>query len=301
MNLQQFRGTGVAIVTPFLKGAVDYKSLEKIIDHIIEGGVNYIVALGSTGESVMLTRKETNAVLAFIVKKTNKRVPVVAGHFGGNSTNHLIERVKEADLTGVAAIMSSSPSYVKPTQEGIYRHYMALAEVSPLPIILYNVPGRTSSNMKPATILRLANADSKFIAIKDATGDILQSIAIIRDKPDNLLVLSGDDPTAMAHVLAGGDGVISVVANAIPRSFTNMINATMAGEVKKARKLNDLIHNLHHWMYVEGNPTGVKAALSFQNLCTKEVRLPLVPLTKDRYGGMAKELEQFLLTVHKAG
>lgn len=300
MNPQQFKGTGVALVTPFLNGAVDYPALEKIIEHVLKGGVDFVVALGSTGEAVMLTHEETNEVMSFIVQKVNKRVPIVAGHFGGNSTRHLIERVYRTDFTGIDAIMSSSPSYVKPTQEGIYQHYMALAEVSPLPIIIYNVPGRTSSNVKPSTILRLANADSKFIAVKDATGNILQSISIIKDKPENFLVLSGDDPTAMAHMLAGGDGVISVIANALPKAFTNIINACIAGDKEKARHLNDLIHDLHHWMYVEGNPAGIKAALHFQDLCTKEVRLPLVPMTADCYEGMSKDLEQFLLTFHKS-
>ena len=299
MNLQQFKGTGVAIVTPFLDGAIDFNALERIVEHVIEGGINFIVALGSTGEALLLNREEQNKVLACIIEKVNKRVPIVAGHFGGNNTNQLIKKIRETDFTGVTAIMSSSPSYVKPTQEGIYQHYMAIADAAPLPIIIYNVPGRTASNIKPSTILRLANDHSNFIGVKDATGNILQSIEIIKDKPDHFLVLSGDDPTAMAHVLAGGDGVISVISNAIPRAFTNMINATLDGEQEKARHLNDLIHNLHHWMYVEGNPAGVKAALHFQDLCSMEVRLPLVAMNKDTYHSMSEELEKFLLTFHK--
>ena len=301
MNLQQFRGTGVAIVTPFLNGAVDFNALERVVEHVIKGGINFIVALGSTGEALLLSPEEQNQVLAFIVEKTNKRVPIVAGQFGGNNTKQLIEKFQETDFTGVTAIMSSSPSYVKPTQEGIYQHYMAIAKVSPLPIIIYNVPSRTASNIKPTTILRLAHDNAKFVAVKDATGNILQSIEIIKAKPDNFLVLSGDDPTAMVHVLAGGDGVISVIANAIPKAFSNMINATLNGKHKTARHVNDLIHNLHHWMYVEGNPAGVKAALHFQNLCSTEVRLPLTSMTDDTYQSLSEELEQFLLTFHKVG
>ena len=299
MNQPQFKGTGVALVTPFLNGAVDYKSLEKIIDHVINGGVDYIVALGSTGESVMLNSKETVEVISFIVEKVQKRVPIVAGHFGQNSTAHLLERIKRTDFSGISAIMSSSPSYVKPTQEGIYQHYMAVADVSPLPIIIYNVPGRTASNVKPATIVRLANDHSKFIGVKDATGNILQSIDIIKDKPKGFLVLSGDDPTAMAHILIGGDGIISVIANSIPKEFSNMINTVLAGNHDKAKQLNDKIHGLHHWMYIEGNPVGIKAAMEFQNLCAREVRLPLMPMTKNNFEMMSKELEHFLLTAHK--
>jgi len=299
MNLQQFKGVGVAIVTPFKNGAVDFDNLERIIEHVIDGGVDYIVALGSTGESVMLNKNECTQIISFIVKKTNNRVPIVAGHFGGNSTGHLIERLENNDFTGVSAIMSSSPSYVKPSQEGIYQHYMAVAEASPLPLIIYNVPGRTSSNVEPATIVRLANDHSKFIAVKDATGSLTQSIEIIKDKPKDFLVLSGDDPTAMAHMLIGGDGIISVIANSIPKAFSNMINAAAAGDLAKAKHLNDLMHDLHHWLYVEGNPVGIKAALEFQDLCSREVRLPLVGMTNDTYQLMTKELEKVLLNIHQ--
>ncbi len=300
MNPQQFKGTGVAIVTPFLNGAIDFDALERIIEHVINGGVNYIVALGSTGEAVLLNKKEQTQVLSFIVEKVNKRLPIVAGHFGGHSTQLLIEKAQSTDLTGVSAIMSSSPSYVKPTQEGIYQHFMVFSEAAPLPIIAYNVPSRTGSNMKPTTAIRLANDSSNIIGVKDATGDIVQSIEIIKDKPKDFLVLSGDDPSAMAHIMAGGDGVISVISNSIPKAFTNMVNAALAGQQHKAAKLNGLIHNLHHWMYVEGNPTGVKAALHFQGLCSKELRLPLMAMTNDTYQSMSVELEQFLLTFHKA-
>lgn len=297
--MPQFRGLGVAIVTPFKNDVIDFDSLERVIEHVISGGVDYIVALGSTGEALLLSLEEQNQVLAFIVQKTNERVPIVAGHFGGNFTKELVRKIQTTDLSGVSAIMSSCPSYVKPTQEGIFQHYMAVAEAAPLPVIIYNVPGRTATNISPSTILKLAKASSKFIAVKEASGTISQSIELIKNKPDNFSVISGDDPSALAHILLGGDGVISVIANALPKPFSKMVHAGLSGKNNEANRLNQLMDGLHHWMYVDGNPAGVKAALSFQDLCTKEVRLPLVSMTNSNNKFLDEKLEQFLLTFHK--
>lgn len=294
MKHQKFRGTGVALVTPFRNGAIDWKAYEQVIEHVIKGGANYLVCLGSTGESVTLTAEECRAVVDATIKINNKRLPVVVGMFGLNYTDRLVEKFKTFDFTGVDAVLSSSPAYNKPSQEGIYQHYMAIAEVSPVPIIIYNVPGRTSSNVLPNTIIRLAKAKSKFIAVKEATGNIAQTTQIIKDKPDDFLVISGDDPSALACIACGGDGVISVIGNAFPNPFSAMIRSALAGDFAKAATLNLELFGIHHWLYVEGNPAGVKAALELQGIGTREVRLPLVALTEKSLAGLKKEMEAVL-------
>ncbi len=294
MKHQKFRGTGVALVTPFRNGAVDWEAYEQVIEHVISGGANYLVCLGSTGESVTLTTEECRAVVDATIRINNKRLPVVVGMFGLNYTDRLIEKFKTFDFTGVDAVLSSSPAYNKPTQEGIYQHYMAIAEASPVPIIIYNVPGRTSSNVLPATVIRLAKASSKFIAVKEATGDISQTTQIIKDKPDEFLVISGDDPTALACIACGGDGVISVIGNAFPSPFSGMIRSALEGDFAKAAALNLQLFGIHHWLYIEGNPAGVKAALELQGIGTREVRLPLVALSEKSLAGLKKEMEAVL-------
>ncbi len=294
MKHQKFRGTGVALVTPFRNGAVDWEAYEQVIEHVISGGANYLVCLGSTGESVTLTTEECRAVVDATIRINNKRLPVVVGMFGLNYTDRLVEKFKTFDFTGVDAVLSSSPAYNKPTQEGIYQHYMAIAEASPVPIIIYNVPGRTSSNVLPATVIRLAKASSKFIAVKEATGDISQTTQIIKDKPDEFLVISGDDPTALACIACGGDGVISVIGNAFPSPFSGMIRSALEGDFAKAAALNLQLFGIHHWLYIEGNPAGVKAALELQGIGTREVRLPLVALSEKSLAGLKKEMEAVL-------
>ncbi|MEM1123514.1 MAG: 4-hydroxy-tetrahydrodipicolinate synthase, partial [Bacteroidota bacterium] len=273
--MKQFRGTGVALVTPFRNGQIDFADLERIIEFNIDGGVDYLVSLGTTGEAVNLTERECQEILSFTVKITKNRVPVVAGLFGDNNTVRLVDRLKRYDLEGYSAVMSASPHYVKPNQEGIFKHFMEMEKVAPLPIILYNVPGRTASNMSAATTLRLANASEKFIAVKEASGDIVQAAKIIKDKPDHFLVLSGDDPTALGLIACGGDGVISVIANAFPREFSDMIRLALNGQYATAAALNLQLINLHEWLYIDGNPVGIKAALEMLGYCTSEVRLPL--------------------------
>ena len=294
MKHQNFRGTGVALVTPFRNGSVDWEAYEQVIEHVIKGGANYLVCLGSTGESVTLTTEECREVVDATIKINKRRLPIVVGMFGLNYTDRLVQKFKDFNFTGVDAVLSSSPAYNKPTQEGIYQHYMAIAEVSPVPIIIYNVPGRTSSNVLPSTIIRLAKANSKFIAVKEASGDIAQTSQIIKDKPNDFLVISGDDPTALACIACGGDGVISVIGNAFPGLFSEMIRAALAGEFEKAKELNLQLFGIHHWLYVEGNPAGIKAALELQGIGTRDVRLPLVALSEKGLAGLKKEMEAVL-------
>lgn len=292
MQKQQFSGTGVALVTPYTKGKVDFEALERVIEHVIAGGVDFIVSLGSTGESVMLTTPECKEVFKFTLEKVNGRMPVVAGLFGANSTLHLLERLRNYDLEGFSAIMSSSPSYVKPTQEGIYQHYMALEAASPLPIIIYNVPGRTASNVTADTTLRLARASKKFIAVKEASGHMDQIVSIIKHRPEDFLVLSGDDTLTLPILACGGNGVISVIANALPEQFSGMVRAALGGDYDTARRLHLDLHDIHPLLYVDGNPAGVKALLNIMGICSGEVRSPLLPVQDSTYDRLKMELEK---------
>ncbi|HMT54892.1 MAG TPA: 4-hydroxy-tetrahydrodipicolinate synthase [Saprospiraceae bacterium] len=298
MKDQRFIGTGVAIITPFKDNEVDYPSLANIIDHVINGGVNYIVALGSTGETATLNEAEARDILDFCIKHINNRVPLVAGNFGGNDTKELVKKIKDYNFDGVSAILSSSPAYIKPSQEGIYRHYMALAEVSPVPIIIYNVPGRTRSNIEWETTVRLAEASKNFVGIKEASGDLIQTTRIIKNKPDHFIVTSGDDEVALAMTAVGGDGVISVMANALPKAFSQMINFALDQDYYAARSLNFKTYDLHKWLYVEGNPVGIKSAMEVLGFCTNEVRLPLSPLSAPNYAKLKEELLRIKADLH---
>lgn len=289
--MNKFRGTGVALVTPFANGVVDFEGLERVIEHCIEGGVEYLVSLGTTGESATLTPTESLEILEFTTKTIAGRVLLVAG-FGGNNTQATIEKIKAFHFEGVDAILSVSPYYNKPTQEGIYRHYMALAEVAPRPIIIYNVPSRTGSNITAETTLRLAHASEKFIAVKEASGDLVQCMNIVKGKPDNFLVLSGDDAITLPMLSFGIDGVISVVANAFPKRFSEMVRHGLTGNFKAASKLHFDLLKIMDLLFVEGNPAGVKAALALQNICSKEVRLPLVELSEKNYINMKNAIER---------
>lgn len=296
----QFRGTGVAIVTPFLSnGNVDFDALEKILEFQIEGGVDYIVSLGTTGEAITLSSDECLKVLNFTKKIVRKRVPIVAGLFGRNDTRALVERIKSFDFDGFAGILSSSPAYNKPTQEGIFQHYMEIAKVSPVPIIIYNVPGRTSSNVDADTIVRLANASEKFVAVKDASGDLVQGMKTIKNKPAHFSVLSGDDPTCLPLIACGGDGVISVIANAFPREFSAMVNAGLEGDLKTANFINEALLDVHHWLYCEGNPVGIKGAMEVLNYCQRDLRLPLVKLSDSNLKNLKLEMERAKNTLKK--
>jgi 4-hydroxy-tetrahydrodipicolinate synthase len=288
----RFIGTGVALVTPFSEDKkIDFVSLKKVIDYCIDGGVNYLVSLGTTGESVVLSDKEKQDVLTKTVEFVNGRVPVVAG-FGGNNTQQIIDELKSFDLTGIDAILSSSPNYSKPTQEGLYQHYKALAENSPLPIILYNVPGRTAQNVSAQTTIRLANDFKNIIAIKEASNNIPQCMEIAKHTPANFLLLSGDDIHALPMMSFGCKGVISVVAQAAPKTFTTMVNEGLKGNFEAATKAQFAVQDLIYQIFEENNPAGIKAALHALGICKNELRLPLVPASEGLYKRIAAEVKK---------
>lgn len=290
--MYNFKGTGVAIVTPFKADkSVDYNALEKLVNYLIDNGINYIVVQGTTGESVTLTKQEKVETLAFIIKVNNGRLPIVLG-IGGNCTQTVVDTLKTTDLTGVNAILSVSPYYNKPTQEGIYQHYKAVSEASTLPIILYNVPGRTSSNILPATTLRLANDFSNIIAIKEASGNLEQCMTIIQNKPKDFLVISGDDALVLPFMACGGDGVISVIANAFPKGFSDMTTAALNGNYSLAKELHYKHFEIIHYLFVDGNPAGVKAVLKMLNIIGDDVRLPLVQVTENTLKNLEKLTSQ---------
>ncbi|MCB0559296.1 MAG: 4-hydroxy-tetrahydrodipicolinate synthase [Lewinellaceae bacterium] len=293
MRQPPFSGAGVALVTPFKENkAIDYPALEKLIEFVINGGIDFIVSLGTTGEAITLSSRECREVLDFTIKVANGRLPIVAGLFGSNYTEKLVNSLKSYNFDGIDAIMSSSPAYSKPSQEGIYQHYMAAAEASPVPIIIYNVPGRTSSNVAAATTLRLAHASDKFIAVKEASGDLVQAMKILKDKPEHLQVWSGDDPLTLPMISCGATGVISVIANAYPRLFSDIVRAARAGDFGKARQLNDQLLDIHPWLYVDGNPSGIKAAMEILGLCRQDLRIPLTPVTEATYQRLKMEIEK---------
>jgi 4-hydroxy-tetrahydrodipicolinate synthase len=295
----KFKGTGVAIVTPFQKGgAIDWSALERMIHHVTqENGVDYIISLGTTGEAITLSTTECKEVFNFTKKTVNGKVPLVAGLFGSNNTATGIERFKNyaTELDGFDAVLSSSPAYNKPSQEGIFQHYMAIAEESPLPIIIYNVPSRTGSNVSAQTTIRLAHASDKFIATKEASGNLVQCMEIIKHRPNDFLVLSGDDPLTLPLIGAGGDGVISVIANAFPVEFSQMVRAALQGNYKEAQRLNNLTIEVHPWLYIENNPCGIKAALHQLGLIANEVRLPLIPQEGVNYEKLKVEIDKVLI------
>lgn len=285
-------GTGVALVTPFSNGQIDFEALTRIIDHVIDGGVEYVVSLGTTGEATSLSEEEQSAVIRHTAQVVAGRVPIVAGHFGGNNTAQVCEKLRAFDASGISAILSSSPAYVKPSQEGIYQHYMVLAEASPLPLIIYNVPGRTASNISAATLVRLAKASSKFIGVKDASADLVQGSVIARDAPAGFTLISGDDPTALAAVEIGCKGVISVIANVFPRVFSDMMRLAAQGKRDEAAALHYKLLDLHHWLYIEGNPVGIKEAMAHKGLCQAELRLPLVRMSEGNRSRLHLEMEK---------
>ncbi len=274
--MTKFYGTGVAIITPFNEnGSVDHSALSNLVDYNIDNGTNYIVISGTTGESVTITKQEKQDIMDTIIKATNKRVPLVLG-IGGNNTKAIIEEIKTTDLSEIDALLSVSPYYSKPTQEGIYQHFKAISEVSPIDIILYNVPGRTSSNMLPETTLRLANDFDNIIAVKEAGNNVHQYLKLLRDKPDDFLVISGDDDLVLGVVLAGGAGVISVLGQALPKQFTKMINLGLEGKAKEAYQIHFDLMDITSLIFSENNPAGIKATLEALNLSRSDVRLPLV-------------------------
>ena len=269
-------GTGVALVTPFTdKGQLDMTSLEKMVNYVIEGGVEFIVALGTTAETPTLSSEEKKKIVQAIIKFNKNRLPLVLG-MGGNNTRELVDQIKNEDFSDIAGILSVTPYYNKPTQEGIYQHFKAIAEVAPRPVILYNVPGRTSSNISAGTCVRLATDFSNIIAVKEASGNFDQVMEIIRTKPNNFQVLSGDDAITLPMLTLGGAGVISVIANAFPREFSQMVRLTLKNSVEEAREIHYKLLPHVSMMFEEGNPAGVKAYLAEKGIITDSVRLPLI-------------------------
>jgi len=282
--------TGVAVITPFTEeGAVDFDALKRIIHFLIDEGIDYLVALGTTGESVTLTTEERNAIFGTFVREVNGRVPLVMG-LGGNNTATLIHEFQHIDTKGFDAILSVTPYYNRPSQEGLYQHYMALDAVTPLPLIMYNVPGRTGVNMTAETTLRLTNNAKHIFAVKDASGDLNQGKEIISNAPEGFLVLSGDDETAIPLTLMGGYGVISVAAGGFPRTFSAGIRAALAKNKEEANRITTTLLPLIDLLFKEGNPAGIKAVSALKNLSTDVVRLPLVKASE----GLTAALRPFV-------
>ena len=286
------KGTGVAVVTPFAKnGAVDYDALGKLLDYIIGNNVEYIVTLGTTGETPVLTTKEKIDIIQATYAHVNGRVPVVVG-IGGNNTHEVLEQIKVLPLKDATAILSASPYYNKPSQEGIFQHYRAIAEKSPKPVLLYNVPSRTGRNMEAATTLRLATEVHNIAGIKEASGDMAQCMAILKDAPPQFLVVSGDDALALPQLACGMDGVISVAANSFPKQFSDMVRLCLSGNFASAKKINDTLIDAFHLMFAENNPAGVKAFLAEMGIMQNTLRLPNVPLNGTLHQQVKKYLQK---------
>ncbi|WP_223033245.1 4-hydroxy-tetrahydrodipicolinate synthase [Hanstruepera marina] len=285
-----FTGVGIAIVTPFKKDlSVDYDALINIVNYNIENGTDYIVISGTTGESVTVTSEEKVKIISTIKEVNNNRVPLVLG-IGGNNTAQVINEINQTDFNGISAILSVSPYYSKPTQEGIIAHYKAISEISPVPIIMYNVPGRTGSNMLPSTTLKLARECDNIIAVKEAAGNMAQYLWLLKDKPSDFLVISGDDDLALPVTLAGGSGVISVIAQAFPINFSQMIHFGLERKADEAYKLHFELMEIISLIFSENNPAGIKALLNELGLCDNTVRLPLVEASTN----LQEELAQFV-------
>jgi len=290
---KDFKGTGMAIVTPFKKsGAIDFEAYERIINHAIEGGVDFIVALGTTGESSTILKNEKKALIEFSVTAIRKRVPLVIG-IGGNSTAEVVVSIHGTPFNGVNGILSVCPYYTKPQQDGIYQHYKIIAESSPVPVILYTVPGRTASNISAATTLRLAADCPNIVGIKEASGNFDQIGQVIKNRPDDFLVLSGDDGITLPLLAIGADGVISVTANAYPKEFSEMVNLGLSGKFKAASALHYKLIDFTNALFADGSPAGIKAALEIKKLCSNYLRLPLVPVNHEVYSRIKKLIDQF--------
>jgi 4-hydroxy-tetrahydrodipicolinate synthase len=288
-KMTKYSGTGVAMVTPFLENkSVDYNGLKDLINHCIQGGVEFLVSLGTTGESATLLAEEKQKVISSTIEYINGRVPLIVG-MGSNNTTQLISDIKAQDFKGVDGILSVSPYYNKPTQNGIYEHYKAISQACPVDIILYNVPGRTSSNMSSETTLRLANDFNNIVAIKEASGDMEQCMEIIKHKPSDFQVISGDDLLTMPYISAGMDGVISVIANAYPKTFSNLVRDAINGDYLNARIKQYKLLKMMQLLFADGNPGGVKVILQKLGICENELRLPLIPVNNEIQKALLEE------------
>lgn len=280
MNPNKLKGTGVALVTPFHKdGSIDFKSFKKLIERCLEGKVEYLVPLGTTGESATLTVNERSAVIDFVIEITEKRVPIVLG-LGGNSTQEVLNTIEEYTFEGIDAILSVSPYYNRPSQRGIFQHYKMIANECPVPVILYNVPSRTGSNIDAETTLQLAHDVPNIIGIKEASGNMEKVMNLISRKPKDFLIISGDDILSLPILACGGDGVISVISNAYPKDFSEMVRLALNGNFEKARKLHYKLLGITHDIFIDGNPSGIKGLLNVMDICSEHVRLPLTSVNK---------------------
>lgn len=291
--MKELIGTGVALVTPFKDDlTVDHEALKRIVNYNIDNGIDYLVISGTTGESVTITAQEKNDIISTIKTENNGRVPLVLG-IGGNNTFQVTEEIKSTDLNGITAILSVSPYYSKPTQEGLYQHFKAISEACPIPIILYNVPGRTSKNMEPTTTLRLARDFKNIVAVKEAGNNVSQYLELIKNKPEGFLIISGDDDLALSVVLAGGSGVISVIGQAFPKEFSRMINLGLQGKNKHSYELHYRLMEITSLIFSENNPAGIKGVLEALGLCKDTVRLPLVSATQELKNKIEIFIKQF--------
>ena len=288
-----FKGLGIALITPFTsEGRVDYDALKRLIEYQLANGADFLCILATTGEAPCLTQQERDDITAFIRERVAGRVPILK-YCGGNNTAAVVEEIKTTDWTGIDGILSICPYYNKPSQEGIYQHFKAIAEVSPLPIVLYNVPGRTGVNMKPETIVRLANDFTNIVGVKEASGSMEQVDEIIKNKPHRFDVISGDDALTFSMVASGAAGVISVIGNALPKEFSRMIRLEFNGEYEPARKIHHKFTELYSLLFIDGNPAGCKALLNDMGMIENVLRLPLVPTTittKEKMAAILKEL-----------
>lgn len=290
--MQQFVGMGVALVTPFNDDqSIDFDGLVRLVNFNIDNGTNYLVINGTTGESATITPEEKNQIIDTIVKTNNSRVPLVLG-IGGNNTQTVVNELKTRDLSDIDGILSVAPYYSKPTQEGFYQHYKAVAEATDKPIILYNVPGRTAKNMEPATTLRLARDFENIVAVKEAGNIQQQYYALIKDKPEDFLIISGDDDLALGVTLAGGAGVISVIGQAYPKEFSSMIQLGLDGNASEAYKIHYQLMDIVSLIFAENNPAGIKAILKSLGICSTNVRLPLVPASEE----LQAQIDAFVAT-----
>ena len=277
--MKEIQGSGVALITCFNNDlSIDYDSMDKLLSYVIKGGIDFLVLLGTTGESVTLSKKEKSDLVKFVRRKYNK-IPIVIG-IGGNSTGNIIQEINETDFDGIDAILSVSPYYNKPSQEGIYNHYKMIAKVSPKPLILYNVPSRTGSNISSQTTLRLAHDFENIVAIKEASGNLDQIMSILKDKPDNFTVLSGDDSLTLPMIYMGAKGVISVIGQLFPQEYTKMVHEALNNNIDKANSIHYNLYQLYEPLYEEGNPVGIKAALNVKDICNLLVRPPLINASK---------------------
>ena len=289
--MKKFKGTGVAVITPFKNDlSIDFAAMGRIIEHVIAGGVNYIVLLGTTGEASTLSNDEKSALTSFAVEAIGKRVPLVLG-IGGNNTSDVVSYIRNSDLEGVDAILSVAPYYNKPCQKGLFQHFRQIALASPLPVILYNVPSRTASNILPETCLELAGSCDNIIGIKESSGNYENIMKIMRDKPDSFLVISGNDIDVLTIAALGGSGVISVLANAYPAECSEIVQHALKNNFKTAREIQFRFLEITELLFAEGNPGGIKAIMSNMNLCQNTLRLPLVPVSRSMQTRIAKAME----------